>query len=200
MEEITLPAAFAPHISYFTTGLNKVNKIDFYSPFQKQTFRNRYLIATANGPLMLTIPVKKWKKNSPFKFIEISYAEKWQIVHERSITAAYKNTPYFEHIMDFLIPVYTNKNQYLHEISETSLRNIYKILGFTYQFSMSEILNTTELVKIDFEKIEIPENCYHQNFNDRQPFLKHCSIIDLLMNEGTESLNVLRKIKQWLHN
>ena len=95
--KLVLGSAYWPNIHYLYYVLNADSIcIDLYEHYQKQSYRNRTKILSANGELSLSIPVKKFAEHAPVKDIEISYAEDWQKQHWRSITSAYKNSPYFD--------------------------------------------------------------------------------------------------------
>ncbi len=190
MEGIILPAAVAPPISWFARTIGQKVILDFDHPFEKQTFRNRYLISTANGPLLLTIPLKKWDKGSKFKEIEVSYTERWQNIHSKSISTAYKNAAYYEHILDILLPVYSQRINLLSEVCEHTLQAFFKIIGINTLHANEEI--NDDYNSHNFEKDIIKAYSYHQIFALKNGFINNCSIIDLLMNEGRDATLVLK--------
>lgn len=65
--------------------------------FEKQTYRNRCYILSANGVLPLTIPIKSAGKKPPMDEVMIDYKEKWLNQHWRAITSAYNKSPFFEY-------------------------------------------------------------------------------------------------------
>jgi len=184
---IVLPLSFAAPISYYSTLL----KNDFYSfsindAFKKQSFRNRYFICNSIGKQLLTIPVKKHLKNTPFNEIEISYQENWQQNHIRSLESAYKKSPYFEYFWDDLLPIYQNKFVSLIEACEVSNKLINSIVGLAKQ----EIVLDKVCTK-DFELSQDIFKEYYQVFSPKIPFVPNLSILDLIMNEGKNSINFL---------
>ncbi|MEL7005978.1 MAG: WbqC family protein [Bacteroidota bacterium] len=64
--------------------------------FLKQTFRNRNVILTANGPLSLVVPVK-YGNRTPYKSVSVDYSENWQKKHLRAIQSAYAKSPFFDY-------------------------------------------------------------------------------------------------------
>lgn len=57
----------------------------------KQTYRNRCVIASADGPLALTIPVEKSSEGKcAMKDIRVSEHGNWRHVHRNAFVAAYK--------------------------------------------------------------------------------------------------------------
>lgn len=194
---IVLGSAYWPNIHYLYHLLNASTIcIDVYEHYQKQSYRNRTKILSANGELALTIPVKKWQDQANVKDIEISYAEDWQKQHWRSITSAYKNSPYFDFLEDELRSFYETEYQFLHEYNTEQLKWIVKAFRLK-----KEIAYSTEYIKTNFDldlreeihpKKEITdkelkallEKPYYQTFSDKMGFVPNLSVLDLIFNEG----------------
>ena len=71
---------------------------DIEAPFTKMSFKNRMVIITSQGPLMLTIPIVGGRdQKTPIKDIAIAYDSPWSAQHLKSITTSYKRAPYFEY-------------------------------------------------------------------------------------------------------
>ncbi|MGZ4098932.1 MAG: WbqC family protein, partial [Bacteroidia bacterium] len=127
--DVLLSTAYWPNLHYFYYVLNadKV-RIEKQEHYQKQSFRNRMQLLSANGILDLSIPVKKNNDNGLIPGIEISYKEPWQIKHWRAITSAYNNSPYFEYFEDDLKGFYEHEYQYLFDYNMQQLKTILRIL------------------------------------------------------------------------
>ena len=180
MQKVLLPLFYLPPISWFSVFSNENNQITFeqFEHFPKQTYRNRTCIFGANGKLPLIIPIHHNGKRA-FKDIEISYAERWQNLHWKSIKTAYQSSPYFEYYLEII-------------------NNILKI---NKEFSLTE-----EYIKSPEEKDfreyfsakkepKIPQEEYYQTFSDKLGFIKDLSILDLLCNIGPESYSYLKNLK-----
>ena len=74
--------------------------------YVKQTYRNRCLIATADGVLPLTVPVQGRSRaqggdsKTPMHEMRLSEHGRWREMHLNALTAAYERTPYFEYYVD----------------------------------------------------------------------------------------------------
>ena len=81
------PSAYFPCISYLKAYLAHENSsIELFEHYPKQTLRNRCDIATSNGKLRLSIPIKKpYGSKSLMKDILIDQDAPWQKEHWRSI-------------------------------------------------------------------------------------------------------------------
>ena len=80
------------------------------------------LIAGANGPQLLSIPVGKCESKQYTKDVKISYQSKWQHQHWMALVSAYQHTPYFFYYEDLFRPFY--EKQYTFLTSTTSMQPI----------------------------------------------------------------------------
>ena len=198
-------AAFPPAV-WFAYYLQSENcLIEKHEHFQKQSYRNRYIIATANGKNQLSIPVKHDnQKDRRIADIEISVHDHWQRLHWRSLITAYNNAPYFEYYEPYLKPLF--KQAYaprLFDFNMTALDVCLKLMKikrmplFTAGFLTEYDKNVDDLRYIIHPKKTIayalPE--YRQVFTERQGFLPDLSILDVLFNLGPESVDYLMSIK-----
>ena len=67
--------------------------------FTKQTYRNRCLIATANGVQALTVPIERYDgAKCPMRDIRISDHGEWRHLHWNAIVSAYGESPFFMYL------------------------------------------------------------------------------------------------------
>ncbi len=107
---VILSTAYAAPVQFYTL-LARFNAclIETHENYQKQTYRNRCQILSANGPLTLSIPVNKGESEKcPIKDVMIDYSKRWQVIHWRAIESAYRSSPYFIHYADDIYPLYKN--------------------------------------------------------------------------------------------
>lgn len=166
--------------------------------YQKQTYRNRCHIATANGSMALSIPVDR-ASNALIRDVRISNHSDWQTQHWRSIESAYNSSPFFEYYADDLKPFYQKKWLFLWDFN-TSLQNkllellqIEKQIEFSDKFelitddSVWDVRNSLQPKKDSMLTVQP----YYQVFEQKWGFIPQLSIIDLLFNMGNESQLVL---------
>ena len=83
--------------------------IEVCESFQKQTYRNRCLIATAQGVQALTVPVEGSKANRLVADLRISDHGNWRHLHWNAIRSAYGDSPFFEFYADDLARFFEKK-------------------------------------------------------------------------------------------
>jgi len=109
--------------------------IEQYDSFQKQTYRNRCVIATANGVQALTVPVEHTNLSpltshlSPLvKDLRISDHNQWRRVHWNALQSAYSESPFFEYYVDDLHPFFEKKYAFLLDFNEAIRQKICELI------------------------------------------------------------------------
>ncbi|MDI1354900.1 MAG: WbqC family protein [bacterium] len=202
-----LSSAYWPNLHYFYYIINSekvvIEQMDHY---QKQSFRNRTQILSANGVLDLSVPVINRAPKILVKDVEISYQMPWQQNHWRALTSAYKNSPYFDFFEDDINTFYTQLFPSLLEYNRQQLLVILKLLKLkkeiqfstNYETKIVEGSDARDLIhpKLDFRldaRVNAQlQNGYYQTFGSKFPFMPNLSILDLLFNTGLETVNYLK--------
>jgi hypothetical protein len=191
-----------------------------------QSYGARNTIKTANGPLVLTIPVSIEKgKEGKITYLDVKFSDpKWKVKHQRTLEANYKKAPFYNEVMPLLQSVFDQDISF----AENNIQIIEKIcnyVGITSERKrLSELLpdfgQKTGLI-IDIGKavngtaylcgdgggteyteeqllaennIALTQTKFHHPTYKQlwaEPFVSHLSMLDLLFNEGKESLNVM---------
>ena len=184
--------------------------IEQYDSFQKQTYRNRCVIATANGVQALTVPVEHTNLSpltshlSPLvKDLRISDHNQWRRVHWNALQSAYSESPFFEYYADDLHPFFEQKYDFLVDFNEAirqkvcELIDIHPNVEYTTKYQPSA-LNPQPSTLTDFRDVINAKHPqpdegftpkeYWQVFQHKHGFLPNLSILDLLFNMGPESI------------
>ncbi|MEI2274835.1 WbqC family protein [Sphingobacterium sp. ML3W] len=200
--QLLLPACYLPPISYFHTiqENNLPVVIEKYEHFQKQSYRTRARIASANGVQDLIVPIQHGNKERvPMKDIRISYEFDWQRLHWLSIQTAYRSSAYFEYYEDDFSRFYREKFDYLLDFNVAQLELILKSIklkrtvSFTEEYTVNdaEAIDYREIIHPKKESILVAPKEYYQVFLDKNGFYPDLSIIDLLFNQGPQSKSYL---------
>jgi hypothetical protein len=176
--------------------------IEQYDSFQKQTYRNRCVIATANGVQALTVPVEHSDDKVLTKDLRISDHNQWRRVHWNALQSAYSESPFFEYYADDLHPFFEKKYEFLLDFNEAirqkvcELIDIHPNVEYTSEYT-SDIQHQTSDIT-DFREVinakhpqpdaEFNAKTYWQVFQHKHGFLPNLSILDLLFNMGPESI------------
>jgi len=198
VQKIMVPPYFGP-ISYWKQIINSNILWDVHQNYVKQSYRNRTFIHSANGLHKLTIPVKHSKIKFPMLNAEIDNKIAWQKNHWRSIQTAYSSSPFFEFYKDSLEQVYNMKYTYLVKFNFDMIKLVFEWLDIEIKLKLSKEYkvvydNSLDLrKKIENQKHSISKNkIYNQVFFEKNGFLNDFSIIDLIFNEGPNSLSYLK--------
>jgi hypothetical protein len=200
---LTLPSVYCGNIFFWAHVLRHDSVVfDEGEFFVKQTYRNRMDIATESGISPLIIPLKKGKNSKqPMREVQISYAENWIGLHQKTIRSAYGNAAYFEHYapeLDFLFSfrdawlIDWNFRWFDYLLSELSVASK-KISRSPEYIPGEQAGNDLRDAMSPKQKTEIEHPAYYHVFFDRYEKPNNLSVLDLLLNEGLESLQVLKK-------
>lgn len=127
---MTLPVAYMAPKEWYRAYLSDTTnvQIEALESFEKQTCRNRCLITTPDGPLTLSVPVKKVEHKQLTRDIEISYQSRWQHQHWISLVSAYRHTPFFDYYADFFAPFYERQTKWLWDLNDGLHQTIMALL------------------------------------------------------------------------
>ena len=175
--------------------------IEQYDSYQKQTYRNRCVIATANGLQALTVPVD----HSPLtidhvqcKDLRISDHNQWRRVHWNALQSAYSESPFFEYYADDIRPFFEQKNEFLIDFNEAIRQKMCELLDIETSVSYSSGFMVQDSGFMDFREVihakhpqddpEFQPRSYWQVFQHRYGFQPNLSILDLLFCMGPEAV------------
>lgn len=192
--------AYFPPIAYVATMLQHTEVlIEVRETFPKQTYRNRTEIMTAGGVRTLSVPVIR-SNHSRTDEVAIDYKERWNVIHLRTIAAAYSASPYYLYYKDNLEKILLQCHERLVDLNDALLRWILGTLKSNCQITYTE--DYAKEYPEDYRNTFTPKHPYatenqepyYQVFSDRLPFTPNLSILDLLFNLGPEAKDYLRNI------
>lgn len=218
-ETSLLSTAYFPPIEYFAAIANSVRaEIESGEMYQKQSYRTRCHIYGANGLLVLTLPVLRSaaKENGtgshklPTSQLKIDYSKPWLLQHKRALEAAYMSSPFFEYYMDDIYGILDSGEESLLTLNTRLTHKIAELIGIETPI----VLNDGEFIQpgseelasrkiSDFRESVHPKRDsgllerlklnkpYWQVFTGKQGFVQNLSILDLLFNEGPNSISFL---------
>lgn len=173
--------------------------IEQHDTYQKQTFRNRCVIATANGLQALTVPVEAPGERCAMKEVRISDHNQWRRVHWNALQSAYSESPFFEYYQDDIRPFFEKKYDYLIDFNEAIRQKICELIDIEPKVEYTkEFISSTPSTIADYREVihakhpqpdaDFTPTRYWQVFERKHGFQPNLSILDLLFNMGTESV------------
>lgn len=194
------PAYFGTIIQYVGIVNAKNIVFEINDNFQKQTYRNRCFIFGPNGKQLLTVPIVHTKtgERQRTKEIRIDNSSQWQKLHSRALQTAYRSSPFFEFYLDDLGVVFEKNYDFLLDLN----LNINSVLFDSMEIKRSVQVSTSyeadpiapgdirNLINAKTKETYALDK-YVQVFDHKHGFIPNLSILDLLFNEGPNTLQYL---------
>jgi hypothetical protein len=162
--------------------------------FQKQTYRNRTIIVTDKGKLLLSIPVQHQGEGRRLTQSVVSDpSERWNELHWKSIVTAYRSSPFFEFYEAELQPLFSESEVNLLDHGILTCQFLCTALGVSHSvkrtqnyqkyYSDVEVIDLRAVVNAK-ESVAVHHPPYPQVFDANQPFCEGVCALDLLFNLG----------------
>lgn len=195
--------AYFPSIATFSVIVQQNVVWEAQDHFQKQTYRNRCYICTDQGKHRLNLPVKHMggkAKRQKYSDVVLDDPSRWKRLHWRALETAYRASPYFEFYEDELKPLFKGDENNLYAFNLKILETLGHCLGFqmpqqkteTFEKCPSQYIDARFLIDAKKRSITLTEP-YTQVFGERHGFVANLSILDLLFNEGPNTVSYLKR-------
>ncbi len=176
--------------------------IEQHDNFVKQTYRNRCVIATTNGLQALSVPIEKYDGlKCEMKDIRISDHGNWRHLHWNALLSAYGESPFFEFLADDIRPFFERRWDYLFDFNLEITHKMCELLDIEPKIRLTEAWGEASPslpAPHDFRDAIHPKHPladpdfqprrYYQVYEQKHGFQPNLSILDLLFNEGNESV------------
>lgn len=220
---VLLTTAYFPPIEYlaaianecrFNPGMTEVEPavvfIEACEHYVKQSWRNRCRFYAADGAQTLNFPVRHEDFGKPISQMRIDWKTDWLTRHERTIISAYRTSPYFEYYQDELFAILDSRPELMLDFNTQILKFFLRKTGIP-----ADIRFTSEWEAVTIEGHKVTdlreaihpkrpnsilkdlglERPYWQVFSPKHGFIPGLSIMDLLFNEGPDSICYLKELK-----
>ncbi|QJD80556.1 WbqC family protein [Spirosoma rhododendri] len=193
--ELLIELQYLPCLDYLA-GIQQFERVSIEAKehYQKQSYRNRCYVRTANKVEALTVPVLRGTHHLPIRDLRIDTEQRWQQQHWRTLTAAYARSPFFEYYAPELAPIYERNWTFLFDLNWELLTICLKLFQIKTTVSLTEWYQTEpEPGQFDARSRLSPQNRayehlfgrsvpYMQNFGP--DFVPNLSGVDLLFCQG----------------
>ena len=219
---LLLETAFMPPVSYFaaiaeefTLSYGRVVslvparlRLEACENYQKQSYRNRCRIYAAGGVESLTLPVvhEGGTSSLPIREIRVDWSRDWLPRMERAIVSAYESSPYFEYYRDSLFDILESRPEKLFDLNIRLIHYFLGKIGISADIDFSTeyerpgetapgIRDLRGIIHPKRPSILQTEKPYWQVFAAKYGYKSDLSVMDLLFNEGPDSISYLKKFK-----
>lgn len=193
--ELLIELHYLPSLDY-VTGLMQFQRvqIEAHEHYQKQSYRNRCYVLTANKVDVLTVPVVQGTHHHPIRELQIDNGQSWQLRHWRAIRGAYGKSPFFEYYAPDFDRVYQKRWTFLFDLNYELLTICLKIIGASIPLNLTDCYEKAPIDGLFDARSRInPKNRdnsyvfykpipYQQNFGF--DFVPNLSILDLVFCQG----------------
>jgi hypothetical protein len=173
--------------------------------YQKQSYRNRCYILASDGVQMLQVPVVHGADMSITR-VQVDYSTPWVVRTQRALDTAYETSAYYEYYRDEVFALLDAKPQTLWELNLSTIRFLLDKTGIACRLSPT-VEFAAPGADDDYRLAIHPkrpdsiladlglDRPYYQVFRDRMGgFTPKLSCLDLLFNEGPDSILWLKKL------
>ena len=193
---MVLSTAWFPPAEFFVLlAKNPVVYLEACESYRKQTWRNRCRILTANGPMDLRVPVVH-DGTRLITEVKVDWSTPWLRQNEYAIDSAYYSSPFFMYYRDELFGILDRRRETLWEMNLDIIEFFCRKIGIAPEIRLTE--DYAPVVDEDCRESLSPKRpClgtvrpYWQVFREKFGFVPGLSVMDLLFNEGPESLAYL---------
>ena len=174
--------------------------------YQKQSYRNRCYILAGDGVQMLQVPVVH-AESMRITEVRVDWSTPWLVRTQRSLDAAYYTSAYYEYYRDELFTRMEERPALLWDWNLSLVKFLLEKTGVACHLQPTAFfVAPAEADPDDYRAAIHPkhpdpvlaslglERPYYQVFADRFGFTPRLSALDLLFNEGPDSLLWLKRL------
>ena len=185
--------------------------------YQKQSYRNRCRFYAADGVQTLSFPIvhEGGTHKLPISEIKVDWSKPWLQQHKRAIVSAYRTSAYFEYYQDELFDILDRHHERLFDLNMDLIRFFIEKTGLAVDLRITTDYSREGLITEsdgtisscrDLRDMIHPkrqsdilsglnlEKPYFQVFTRKHGFQSDLSVMDLLFNEGPDSILYLKSI------
>lgn len=202
MNTVVFGTSYLGSIEYYASLVkNKAVIIDQHEWFVKQSIRNRCIISAPNGIQKLIVPYSHFgAEKIRVKDLQVNYTKSWHKYQLKCLNTAYNSSPFYEFYKDKLSAILLCEPKFLIDLNIQIMHFVLQSLQVELDVTLST--EYIENADDDYRNLStvkdnslkqsnyIPQE-YPQVFSHKHGFIANLSIIDLLANQGPNSVSYL---------
>ena len=203
MNTLLTTAYWAP-VSYYRAWLQADSVyMEAHENYLRQTYRNRCVIGSANGPQHLSVPiVHRSGEKIPIRDVRIDSSVAWQRIHYKTVVSAYRRSPFFEYYIDDLLDLFRKRFDFLFDLNLEIDRRVFGLLRLPFQYNLTAgfretgeapCLNLSDGFNPRHRDLSLSNMPYEQVFGNKFGFMPDLSIMDLIFHTGPDAVSFLMK-------
>lgn len=174
--------------------------------YQKQSYRNRCYILASDGPQMLQVPVVHGSSMA-IRDVRVDYSTPWVLRTQRALDTAYETAAYYEYYRDGVFALLDAQPETLWVLNRSTIQYLLYNIGITCSLEPTADFAAPSALADDYRSVIHPKRPdtvlddmglarpYYQVFRDKLGgFTPRLSALDLLFNEGPDSIGWVKKI------
>ena len=185
-ETLLTTTYFGPVEWYQQLNRADVVYLEACESFIKQTYRNRCIIATANGQQALTVPIEHGGSRL-IRDVRISNHGSWRRVHWNALQSAYSESPFFEFYADDLRPFFEQDYEFLYDFNFEIMQKMCELLDIHPHVEPTSTFYPQPST-LHLQPSTLHLQPYYQVFAHKFGFQPNLSILDLLFCMGPEAI------------
>lgn len=159
---------------------------------QGRSFIHRVKIKSSNGPLWLSVPLKRKGKQS-INQVEIDQSIPWRKKHLKTLTHCYSKAPFGMEVIELVRKIYSYEDESLAELNIRTISTFAQYFGLKADFKQSSKLEATASSSLKLMNIIKAQNAQvyitghgAKNYLEHQLFEQQCIDVQYMNYKNCE--------------
>lgn len=199
MSKCIVGCQYMPSVEFFAHWYHhEIIHIESQETYQKRTWRNKTAILGSDGPLFMSVPLRKGKHHGMLiQEVGIAYDQDWHRAHFNSLKTAYGKTAFYDEVESGLEEILFSGEDKLWNMNLAILQYLVSLLRGSWPFTFTnEYIAIYESPVKDLRSGIAAGNTsvhpdslpvYEQVLRLEKSHIPNLSILDVLCHKGPEA-------------